>query len=143
MNNCCTNNKPSEKYPKKYCCPVNGKEYSNVKLHTMMHHIQKPWDFQLIDQGYYFCDDPGCDVVYFGQDKSIFRRNQIRTKIWQKEAEQSSTVCHCFGANHKQASENKNVLQFIKEQTKEGSCSCETSNPSGRCCLKDFPKDET
>ena len=28
----------------------------------------------------------------------------------------------------------------IVEQTKNARCSCETSNPSGRCCLKVFPK---
>jgi hypothetical protein len=28
----------------------------------------------------------------------------------------------------------------VMAQTKAGLCSCDTSNPSGRCCLKDFPK---
>lgn len=140
MNHCCSNNNPSGQFPKKYRCPVNGREYTSVKLTTLILHIQEPWEANLIDQGYYFCDDPDCEVVYFGQDDSIIKKHQVRTTIWQKVTGQNSDVCYCFGATYTQASENRNILEFIQTQTKEGHCSCETRNPSGRCCLKDFPK---
>lgn len=140
MTHCCSAGNSSEQHPKKFRCPVNGREYSSVKLNTLMLHIQKPWGAKLTDQGYYFCDDPNCDVVYFAQDGSVFNKQQVRTTIWQKVAEQDSDVCYCFGATHQQASENKDILEFIQAQTREGHCSCETRNPSGRCCLKDFPK---
>ena len=122
MNKCCSSDKSSENHPKKYRCPVNGNEYPSVKLNTLMHHIKRPWEFNLVDQGYYFCDDPDCDVVYFGQDNSVFNRNQVRTIIWQKEPGQYHDVCYCFGASFKQTDENKNIRQFIREQTQKGYC---------------------
>lgn len=143
MNECCSGDHTFGQYPNKYRCPVNGKVYSQVKMNTLMQHIIKPWDMRLINQGYYFCEDPDCDVVYFGQNDLVISKYQVRTPIWQKESKQDSEVCYCFGATHKQAEENGNISKFIQEQTKNGLCSCETRNPSGRCCLKDFPKNQS
>ncbi|MDH5191065.1 MAG: hypothetical protein OEW89_07425 [Gammaproteobacteria bacterium] len=30
---------------------------------------------------------------------------------------------------------------YVEQQTKSGDCACKTKNPSGKCCLKDFPDD--
>lgn len=140
MSECCSSEYMSGQHPKKHRCPVNGKTYSQVKINTLMQHIIKPWESHLPNQEYYFCDDPYCDVVYFGQNDIVINKDQVRTSIWQKESEYESEICYCFGATRKQADENKNIWAFILEQTKKGLCSCEERNPSGRCCLKDFPK---
>ena len=42
---------------KKHQCPVNGRKYSEVPLDTILKHIKKPWNRNLIRQEYYFCDD--------------------------------------------------------------------------------------
>jgi len=60
---------------------VNGKEYKEVSRKTMMHHIKDPWNWKGKSQSYYFCDDPSCDVVYFGQDDSVIDKTQIRTAV--------------------------------------------------------------
>jgi hypothetical protein len=128
----------SDQAPARYRCPVNGVEYPRVKPKTLLHHIARPWERPLTEQGYYFCDDPDCDVVYFGQDNVVITRRDVRSRVWQKEKDETSDVCYCFGVSQRQAEENNAIRQFITEQTKQGNCACVTRNPSGRCCLKDF-----
>lgn len=140
MSGCSPVEPGSNDAPARYRCPVNGREYSRVKTRTLLHHVMRPWEMNLSTQGYYFCEDPGCDVVYFGQDDSVININSVRTQVWQKAADSSSDVCYCFGVSHQQASENRKLIEFISAQTKQGNCACETRNPSGRCCLKDFSR---
>jgi len=33
------------------------------------------------------------------------------------------------------------IRDFVVAQTRLGLCACDTRNPSGRCCLIDFPRD--
>ena len=147
MHKCCSQSETTHEqtkghYPKSHYCPANGKAYSSVKRKTLLHHISDPWQNPLIEQGYYFCTDPGCDVVYFGQDNTVVHTNGLRTSVWQKSNDQNATICYCFGISKKLAlSDSKmkdNIIAFVTEQTKQSLCSCETSNPSGHCCLKDF-----
>ena len=140
MNNCCTQNEASKRYPTSHDCPVNGVTYDSVKRKTLLHHVSQPWGNALAQQAYYFCTDPLCDVVYFGHDNSVIHTDQLRTGIWQKTRSVDATICYCFGVTKYQAMRDKNIKAFVTEQTKKSLCSCETSNPSGRCCLKDFPK---
>ncbi len=140
MNNCCTQNQPSKHSLKSHECPINGKPYNSVKRKTLLHHILQPWRHTLAQQSYYFCNDPACDVVYFGKDNSVFHSNELRTRIWQKSPDESALLCYCFGITKEYARKNKSIKTFIAEQTKKSLCACETSNPSGRCCLKDFAK---
>jgi len=60
-----------------------------------------------------------------------------------KNGASPQTVCYCFNwSKEKIAHEinrtgNTNVIEDIKEKMKSQGCSCEISNPSGKCCLKD------
>lgn len=144
MNDCCNIDETmAEKSPavreKSHRCPANGKRYAGVHRKTLLHHILHPWDYTLIDQQYYFCTDPDCEVVYYGQDDSVIRTDQLRTTIWQKSKDKRDAICYCFGVSKALAQLDKNIKKFVTTQTKNSMCSCETSNPSGRCCLKDFP----
>jgi hypothetical protein len=122
-------------------CPVNGKTYREVGLPTVLHHTRKPWAHQLSAQHYYFCTDPHCDVVYFGDDDSLITRREIRGPIGQKSTSPHRIICYCFDIN---LSDIKlcpeHCRQFVAEQTRQGVCDCATRNPSGKCCLRDFPK---
>ncbi|HIJ21725.1 MAG: hypothetical protein HON68_01210 [Gammaproteobacteria bacterium] len=91
-------------------------------------------------QHHYFCDDSNCDVAYFGNDDSVIYKSQVRTNIGVKEQSNKKLLCYCFGVSDEDYQLNPSTKDFVIEQTKMGMCSCETSNPSGRCCLKDFPK---
>jgi hypothetical protein len=140
MSDCCSSPALTHEPPQKYRCPVNGKEYSGVSANTILHHIKAPWQWQSKEQGYYFCDDPHCDVVYFGQDDSIIDRRALRTVVGIKQATPDAAVCYCFGLNKIDAATNAEAKAFVIEQTKKQACACTIRNPSGKCCLKDFPK---
>jgi hypothetical protein len=49
-------------------------------------------------------------------------------------------LCYCFGISREDFKRDPGLRDFVVAKTKAGECSCETKNPSGRCCLKDFPK---
>ncbi|MEN8800785.1 MAG: hypothetical protein ABF297_02315 [Thiogranum sp.] len=121
---------------------MNGQEYKSIALKTVLHHIKSPWDWSEKGQGYYFCDDPDCDVVYFGEDDSVITRSEIRTVVGIKECKPDALTCYCFGVSNLEAQQHPAIRDFIVDKTKSGLCSCDTSNPSGRCCLKDFPGTE-
>lgn len=138
MSDCCSTNTPSNANDRKHTCPGDGKEYHRVDYTTVIHHLATPWQDTPKEQNYYFCDSPDCDVVYFGQDDSTINKDRIRTTVGVKERSEDAMICYCFDVTRRQAQEDPRAKAFIIEQTKNGSCSCATNNPSGKCCLKDF-----
>ncbi len=139
MSNCCSSCETTEK-PSKYKCPVNGYEYRTVSIKTIQHHIEKPWNWKAVEQSYYFCDDPDCDVVYFGEDDSVILKTELRTVVGIKEKADQSAICYCFGVSYEDDYNDKSIKNYVTEQTKNQVCDCEIRNPSGKCCLKDFPR---
>lgn len=138
MGKCCSLSDADN--PRKGRCPVNGLEYAEVSVRTIAHHIKGSWAWKPSANRYYFCDAPDCDVVYFGDDHSVVLKSQLRTRIGSKEQTEHDLLCHCFGVTRADFARDPTTREFVIAQTKAASCSCETSNPSGRCCLKDFPK---
>ncbi len=140
MSDCCSNTCSSTSTPKKYKCPVNGQEYKQVSYKTILHHIKEPWQWEGADQTYYFCDDPDCDVVYFGEDNSTVTCDSLRTSVGVKEKSDKATICYCFGVSINDALKDTRIKEYVTDKTKDHVCDCEIRNPSGKCCLKDFPK---
>ena len=97
-------------------------------------------DWEGLDQPYYFCDDPDCDVVYFGVDDSVILKSQLRTTVGVKDKSDEAMVCYCYGATQADVIKENGIRFFVIGKTKKTKCSCETSNPSGTCCLKYFPR---
>jgi len=146
MNDCCSKQNGekmcNEKklLPRKFACPENELQYIEVDKRTILQHIKSPWEYMTNEQKYYFCDDPDCDVVYFGINGSVINKSQLRTVIGKKEKDENTLVCYCFGVSKALAAQNADIKTYVTQQTKEKNCACEVRNPSGRCCLKDFPK---
>ncbi len=140
MGDRCSSSWCDAKHPQKRRCPINGTECAEVPTRTVAHHIKEPWNWTPTAERFYFCDDPDCDAVYFGDDGSVVPKSMLRTRAGAKERDGDSLLCHCFGVSRADFDKDPSIRDFVVEQTKAGRCSCETSNPSGRCCLKDFPK---
>jgi len=128
--------------PKKSKCPVNAADCIEVSVQTIMHHIREPWQWAEKNQGYYFCEDPACDVVYFGEDGSVISKYDVRGIVGRKSQSPDALICYCFGVSRADALSNPASREYVIGKTKNGLCSCKTSNPSGRCCLKDFPRNK-
>lgn len=140
MSNCCSPAGQDGGRRNKHKCPANGRSYPEVSLRTIAHHIKAPWAWQAAAARYFFCDDPDCEVAYFGDDGSTVLESQLRTSLGVKDDSGHRLVCYCFGISKAEAEQNPATRDYVVAQTKAGLCSCEVSNPSGRCCLKDFPK---
>lgn len=140
MADCCSFSERTSAHPKKHRCPINGVEYTEVAAKTIAHHIKHSWKWSANGRRYYFCDDPECNVVYFADDDSVVLKSQLRTDVGVKDADNDALVCYCFGVTKVDARSDPGIRNFIVAQTKHGLCSCDTHNPSGRCCLIDFPR---
>ncbi|BCK87023.1 hypothetical protein MIZ01_0793 [Sideroxyarcus emersonii] len=140
MTDCCSSPDCKTELPNRHRCPANGLEYAEVSVRTIHHHIKASWSWTPTASRYFFCDDPACDVVYFGDDDSTIVMSQLRTRTGIKERSDDSPLCYCFGICNADLRQDPAIRDFVIAQTKAGRCSCATSNPSGRCCLKDFPK---
>lgn len=140
MSDCCSSSASDVLHPHKRRCPRHGGECAEVPRRTIVHHLWSPWQWRGKEQRYFFCDAPGCDVVYFGEDDSIIPAAQLRTVVGLKEAADDAPVCYCFGVSRADALRDAAIRDYVVEQTRLGLCSCDTSNPSGRCCLKAFPR---
>jgi hypothetical protein len=122
-----------------HVCPLNGTPYKNVSLTTILHNIKAPWRWKPSADAYYFCDDPECTAVYFGSDNTIIDVDRLRSGTVLKGNTEDALLCHCFGISMQDAINDPALKTFVIEHTRDGACACETRNPSGRCCLKDFP----
>ena len=139
MNSCRSSSGCDRNGPRKHHCPANDLEYSEVSVRTIVHHIAESWAWTPTAKQYYFCGDPECDVAYFWDDDSVVLKSQLRTRIGVKERSGDDLLCYCFGVSRADFERNPGTKDFVTAQTKAGMCYCETSNPSGRCCLKNFP----
>ena len=145
MSECCSSSScessQATRIPRKHTCPANGKTYAAVNPATISHHLKHPWNWQAIQQGYYFCDDSNCDVVYFAEDNSVIKTDALRTEVGIKARKPESLLCYCYGVTFNDAKNQPGIKSFVLNKTKARECACDTRNPSGRCCLKDFPRD--
>ena len=142
MKDCCAS-RDIVASPRKCICPAHGKECAEVSLQTILHHIKHAWRWEAKMQAYYFCEDPDCDVVYFGEDGSRILRHEVRGIVGIKDRSPAAPVCYCFGVSRADARADPAIRNYVIEKTRDGLCSCTSSNPSGRCCLKDFPRPES
>jgi len=126
----------------KAVCPINGQLYPQVSRRTVLHQIRQPWRRNLTAQQYYFCDDPNCEVVYFGDNQQIFLQNDLRQTVGQKSNATDKSVCYCFDIRLTDLHTDNDHIRlksFVTQQTRSSTCDCEIRNPSGKCCLRDFP----
>lgn len=140
MSDCCISSHESKSKTQKRECPACHQVALNVTKRTILQHIKKVWCYEFSDNQYFFCRTEDCDVVYFSEKDETINKAGIRTLIGIKEQDDNALICYCFGVNKAVASTDKRAKDFVVEQAKESTCTCETNNPSGRCCLKDFPK---
>ena len=139
MSGCCAmagEHKPNQLTP---VCPACSHKGSTVGVKTMLQHIRQPWLYELTEESYYFCAQPDCDVVYFSMNAKPIKHIDLRTRVGSKEQSVESLICYCFGVKKAEARADPAIKGFVIQQTKNGMCVCETANPSGKCCLKDFP----
>ena len=137
---CCKSN---HKASSKAACPGCKKPGEHVSTTTLLHQLTTPWQHPIAENDYYFCSQIDCDVVYFSTRGHPFDCTQLRQSVGQKSTEATRTLCYCFDIRQSDlydAKSTKKCREFVIEKTRSKACACDTRNPSGRCCLRDFPK---
>jgi hypothetical protein len=87
---------------------------------------------------YRFCTTKDCDVVYFGNDGSIFTTEDLSLRVYQKMPSNPDVlVCYCFQYRLRDLLYGKAdaLRKDIQEGIKAGQCACVLRNPQGNCCL--------
>lgn len=114
-------------------------------MRTLLHQLRFPENQRIAESSYYFCENPACERVYFSPDGTHYTQEQLRMPVGQKSVSPQRMLCYCFDISAQQVmdelqqSGHSPSKAFVVEKTKAGLCDCEIRNPSGRCCLKDFP----
>lgn len=140
MSECCSI-KPTD-WPAIMACPVTRRRSKQVDLLTVRS-LVRVLPLGMPSTAYYFCDGPGCDVVYFPSNPQapVFRRADLWVRVGVKERDDPIPVCYCFGftradiLSEVRANGRSTIAERISAEVKAGNCACELKNPSGKCCL--------
>ncbi|WP_153559298.1 mercuric transporter MerT family protein [Roseimaritima sediminicola] len=99
------------------------------------------------DTGWRFCPSQDCDVVYFAEEEDTqFTESQLKVPVGVKESSGERPLCYCFGHSVGSIKEElgtkgrSDALEDIRTKMGDPGCRCETSNPSGSCCLGSVTK---
>ena len=140
MSDCCHPAADSGSNSRKQACPSCSTECLQVSERTVLHHIKWAWTWKPSARTHFFCHNTACDIVYFGLDGDVIKKDALKTTVGIKDPKPDSLLCYCFHVTRANVESHPEIRNFLIEQTRAGNCSCDTANPSGRCCLKDFPK---
>lgn len=94
------------------------------------------------ETGWRFCDSTDCDVVYVSEDgDATFTKSQLKVEVGVKETAGERPLCYCFRHSVGSIKEElrkkgrSDAFEDIRARMKALGCHCESSNPSGSCCL--------
>ncbi|MDC8447500.1 MAG: hypothetical protein LV473_03985 [Nitrospira sp.] len=148
MSDCCQVPVERQKYRSQHLCRQCGSEGQPVDRNTIDALLKAESLSQVTGSQYMFCETPHCPVVYYAEDGSQFRKEQIRVRVGLKETEDPIPLCYCFGVTKRMIREEieragrSMAATRIRAEVKAGNCRCEVENPSGRCCLGEIRQAE-
>ena len=135
MNICESSEVEDKNKSRKRQCPHCQNTSWPVAMRTLLHHVQFPWNKDIKEDDFFFCDNPRCEMAYFSDDTQI---EKVKLRAFQPQ--QQAMLCYCFGisiAAYQEALVNEQaepINTFILDNTRDGLCACEIKNPSSRCC---------
>jgi hypothetical protein len=121
-------------------CPLSGATGRHVPWRTVAALTAVP---PAVEQEFWLCPDPECDVVYFGAEGRLVMLSELRVRPGMKNGGELLCYCLQFRKQDLQAEDPTapaRIPQQIEALVKAGECSCEVRNPSGRCCLGEVRK---
>lgn len=129
-------------------CGAQGKTVSPFTISLFLKDPKIYLHPERLPQGkYYMCESKSCPIVYFNsQNGLVFRKDELRVKVWQKEDDPEVPVCYCFYNSVQSIKEElmrngaTDVVARISAAVKAGNCRCEVTNPQGTCCLGNVTK---
>lgn len=128
-------------------CPTCGKKGLEVQALTIRSLTRRGWPhYSEISDGF-FCTNPeDTTVYYFPSLPYTIDKEDVVDRIGAKEAEEPLYVCYCFRHTREEIESDflhhgrSTIEDEIREKVNGKQCSCEVTNPNGRCCLGDVRK---
>ncbi|VAX20199.1 hypothetical protein MNBD_NITROSPINAE01-817, partial [hydrothermal vent metagenome] len=129
MSDCCSPSGCS--VPEKGGTKVNNKCVSCgavaklVARQTLLHQLKHSQLATLPDTPFHFCGQPDCDVVYFGEDGTVYKRDHVRQEVGQKSNASNRMLCYCFDVTASTVGEElektgrSQSKAFVMEQVKQ------------------------
>jgi len=125
-------------------CPVSATTGHKVKQVTLGNHLRLEHWAMAWEEGFYFCSDATCPVVYYNHLRSrYFTQDEIRTRVGIKAGGPPVPVCYCMNVTEAQILEEIQVkrcctsVEEIKQYTRARTGKlCHVTNPAGKCCGK-------
>jgi len=121
----------SETAPRCPICSTPGKAVKPETVRSMLKEDRLP---DALD-GYTLCLSQNCDVVYFGSH--IFRKDDVKVKVWFKETDPSRPICYCAGVSEKDILDHilqgccKDIKDIQQHTVANTGKQCLTKNPAG------------
>jgi hypothetical protein len=125
-------------------CPVSRTVGKAVDLQTVKALLREVILRRLHTVPHHFCGDAQCDVVYFDADGRVYRQDDLRVPVWEKQAPGERMICYCFGENETEmraevmTTGSSQAVARVRAHIAAGRCACEIRNPRGVCCLGDI-----
>jgi hypothetical protein len=122
-------------------CPACGQVGRPVRDVTVRAILPREHADRLASDQPRFCPTPHCEVLYYGRDGRVARKQEARVRVGLKEIEDPIPLCYCFGFTR--AGVEREIARTgtctipdrIAAGIRAGRCACEIKNPSGACCL--------
>jgi hypothetical protein len=127
-------------------CPQCQGLMKPIDRNVLIHQVMAPLNQSIPVEIFFFCSKTNCRAVYFSPSGFVVETTDMRYEISEKLASEERTICYCYGITYRQVVNeikkdgHSTSKEFVVEQTKLKNCACDVRNPSGRCCLKEFPK---
>jgi len=127
-------------------CPRCGTIGSIVGRNTVKALLKAGCDEQLAGNELRYCASSACVVLYYDSDGNVAEKDLAVTRIGSKETEDPIPLCYCFGyfrddlEREIRETGTSSIPDQIANEVKARGCSCESRNPSGKCCLGDVTK---
>lgn len=128
----------SEHSPSDKPCPECGTRGKRVAGITVASLLNTKGREKIFATRYNLCLSPSCQVVYYGDDGSLFTKDQVRVPVWFKEQASPRIICYCKNVTDSDILEHIvtrqccNSLREIQEHTGANTGhECLTKNPAG------------
>lgn len=122
-------------------CPLCKKRGLLVDKATVICHAKESvWP--IVDDHYYICENPGCNVVYYSS-KGYFTKADVKTRVTFKESDPPRPLCYCKQVTEEDVisaiRNGANTVEAVIEATGIGGGGlCKFTNPYGRCCSRNY-----
>ncbi|MCH7763373.1 MAG: hypothetical protein IIB95_06475 [Candidatus Marinimicrobia bacterium] len=144
MSDCCSVSHTETKSTEIKCpsCDQKGKQ---VDLLTIRSITRRDFPhYGELTKGFLCLNPDDATVYYFSNLDFIVNQDDVVTDIGFKTNSNTKTVCYCFRHTKHDIIDDylkhgkSNIENDVRQKVKDKQCTCEVSNPKGKCCLGDI-----